>query len=130
MSLITRGVPVSEEIGTEDSLGKAMKEENLSCSLGFRDPVRLGRQAWGGAKITVMRFKVYEIEDAIKVIKEGIQFGGKMSSVEEFKGQLRSNNIINNNSPWFSVGPSGTDEGVCFLQVRNYDIFEDIIESY
>ena len=89
VSLVARGVPVTEELSTEDKLGKVMKEENPSISLGFRDPVRLGGQALGGAKATVVRFEVYEIEDAIKLIKEGIKIGGKMRTVEEFKGQPR-----------------------------------------
>ena len=64
VTLVARSVPTGPELDNGEKLVKAMKEENPGIKLGFRDLVRLGRQAWGGrakgaVKATVVKFEVY-----------------------------------------------------------------------
>ena len=74
VTLVARSVPTGPELDNGEKLGKAMKEENPGIKLGFRDPVRLRGQAWGGmakgaVKATVVKFEVYELGDAAKLVK-------------------------------------------------------------
>ena len=63
MTLVARSVPTGPELDNGEKLGRAMKEENPGIKLGFRNPVRLRGQAWGGmakgaVKATVVKFEV------------------------------------------------------------------------
>ena len=85
ITLVAKGVPVTENLDNGDKLNKAMNTENLDIILGFREPVRLG-VAKGAMKATVVKFEVYKFEDAVKLVKEGIKIGGKLRTVEEYVG--------------------------------------------
>ena len=95
VTLMARSVLAGLKLDNSEKLGKAMKEENPGIKLGFRDPVRLRGQAWGGmvkgaVKATVVKFEVYELGDTAKLVKEGIKIRGKVKAVEEFRGQLKT----------------------------------------
>ena len=55
--------------------------------------------AKGAVKATVVKFEVYELGDAAKLVKEGIKIGGKVRIVEEFRGQPRTILIAPRNAP-------------------------------
>ena len=81
--LVASGVPVTEEL-TGEKLAEAMEKENKDIKWAVRAPTRLGG-AWGKSqKATVVSFEVHDIEDAKKLIREGIMIGGKKKHVELF----------------------------------------------
>ena len=104
VTLVARSVPTGPKLDNGEKLVKAMKEENPGIKLGFHDLVRLGGQAWGGmakgaVKATVVKFEVYEIGDAARLVKEGIKIRGKVRMVEEFRGQPRTIPVAPRNVP-------------------------------
>ena len=42
--------------------------------------------AKGVVKAIVVKFEVYKLGDAVKLVKEGIRIGGKVRMVEKFRG--------------------------------------------
>ena len=118
MTLVARSVLTGPDLDNGEKLGKAMKEENPGIKLGFRDPVRLGGQAWGGmvkgaVKATVVKFEVYELADAAKLVKEGIKIGGKVKIVEEFRGQPKTVPAAPRNAPAGSRNQGTPKFGQC-----------------
>ena len=55
--------------------------------------------AKGAVKATVVKFEVYALDDAAKLVKEGIKIGGKVRVVEEFRGQPRTVPAALRNAP-------------------------------
>ena len=98
ITLVVKGVPVTVNLDSGNKLNKVMNVENPDIILGFREPVRLG-VAKGAMKSTVVKFKVYKFEDAVKLVKEGIKIGGKVRTVEEYVGYQRQVSPPNKPSP-------------------------------
>ena len=126
VTLVARSILTGPELDNGEKLGKAMKEENPGIKLGFRDLVRLSGQAWGGmakgaVKATVVKFEVYELSDAAKLVKNGIKIGGKVRIVEEFRGQPKTIPVAPRNAPTGLKNHTIPKSGQCLgcLSYRN-----------